>query len=352
MVYVNARFLTQPITGVQRFAIEISLQLKKMFKGEIVFVAPKGVPANDYQKELQPEIVGNHTGHLWEQLDLPLFLKKRKATALICLCNTAPILFKKKYVVVHDIAFIRYPSTFAFSFRLLYRILIPLILKTSRQIFSVSEFSAAEITSYYRCSKKICVLHNAVGNSFFKGTPQKEVPERNLLAVSSVKENKNFQFILDVMKAVVKTEKDVKLFVVGDMNAKNFNSVDVDWIKECENICLLGRVSDEELIRLYTTATAFLFPSLYEGFGIPVLEAQACGCPVISSNSASMPEVLKQSAVLLPPNNEKLWEKAIIDLCRNRTLRDELIGKGYENVRRFSWEKSAKILYEAVKKAL
>ena len=82
------------------------------------------------------------------------------------------------------------------------------------------------------------------------------------------------------------------------------------------------------------------------------MEAQACGCPVISSNSASMPEVLKQSAVLLPPNNEKLWEKAIIDLCRNRTLRDELIGKGYENVRRFSWEKSAKILYEAVKKAL
>lgn len=341
MFFVNARFLSQPITGVQRFAIEISLQLKKILKDEVVFVAPRNVLDNDYTKALNPLIVGKRSGHLWEQIDLCLFMRKKDAL-LICLCGTAPVFFKNKVVVLHDITFIRYPKTFVRSFRLFYRFLMPITLKTSKMICSVSDFSATEISNYYHYPKeKISVLYNAIGGNF---KPVLESPcnsEKYILAVSSVKENKNFSFILKTFEAVLEKENDVKLYIVGDLNAKSFNSINIDWIKNNPKVCILGRVTDDELIRLYSNAIVFLFPSLYEGFGIPVLEAQACGCPVIASNTSSLPEVLENSALLLPPNDTSLWQNAIIELCQNGKMRRKFIERGFENIRRFSWQKSA-----------
>lgn len=350
MFFVNARFLSQPITGVQRFAIEISLQLKKILKDEIIFVAPQNVLDNEYTKTLNPLIVGKHSGHLWEQIDLCLFMRRKEAP-LICLCGTAPIFIKNKVVVIHDITFIRYPKTFAFSFRIFYRFLIPITLKTSRTICSVSKFSASEISNYYNYpKKKISILYNAIGKKFKPVLVPPFGSEKYILAVSSVKENKNFSFILKTFESVLEKNNDVKLYIVGDLNTKCFNSINIDWIKDNPKICILGRVTDDELIRLYSNAVAFLFPSLYEGFGIPVLEAQACGCPVIASNTTSLPEVLENSALLLPPNGTLLWQNAIISLLQNNEKRKRLVELGFENIRRFSWDKSARKLISVLNK--
>ena len=348
MIYVNARFLSQPITGVQRFAIEISLQLKKILKENVVFLAPKNVLNNEYTKSLNPKIIGSHSGHLWEQIDLFLFMRKWNST-LVCLCGTAPVFIKNKIVVLHDITFIRYPNTFTFSFRLLYKFLTPITLRTSRLICSVSNFSAQEIANYYHFPKeKIHIIYNAIGNLFKPSMERNPIAEKYILAVSSVKENKNFVFILKTFEAISEKIKDVKLYVVGDLNSKSFNSINLEWIKDNPNIRILGRVTDEELIRLYSNAILFLFPSLYEGFGIPVLEAQACGCPVIASNTSSLPEVLEKSAMLLNPNDIALWQAALVAMCQNEEKRKEMIRLGVENIQRFSWEKSAKVLAAAI----
>lgn len=133
---------------------------------------------------------------------------------------------------------------------------------------------------------------------------------------------------------------------MGDMNADSFRNMGhlIDECKKDVNIKLLGRVSDSDLIRYYSNAIAFIFPSLYEGFGIPVLEAQACGCPVVSSNSSSLPEILGNSALMCNPNNAEEFAGAIIKLVNHKSIKEELVGKGYENVKRFSWEKSAEDL--------
>ena len=347
MIYVNTRFLSQPITGVQRFAIEISLQLKKLYGDEITFLAPRNILLNDYTKKLCPIIIGNHVGHLWEQFDLAKYMKNRRESILLCLCNTSPILIRNKLVVLHDITFIRYPRTFAISFRIFYRVLLPLTIKTSRIICSVSEFSAKEISDYYNYPGKIYIVYNAV-NPVFTNETNRLKKDQYLLAVSSFKENKNFSFILDVFNAVSKKCCNIKLYIVGDLNSKNFKTINIDSALKNENVRVLGRVTDVDLIKLYSNARAFLFPSLYEGFGIPVLEAQACGCPVIASNTSSLPEVLGESALLLPPDDKQLWYENIVELCGNDLLKERLVSLGLKNIQRFSWEKSAEVVANAI----
>ncbi|HDS4950394.1 TPA: glycosyltransferase family 4 protein, partial [Klebsiella aerogenes] len=138
---------------------------------------------------------------------------------------------------------------------------------------------------------------------------------------------------------------DYNLKIIGH-KAKAFASVDLT--KENQRIEYLGRVSDEELIDLYRNASAFIFPSLYEGFGIPPLEAQACGCPVISSKSASMKEVLRDSAIFFDPENCADICNAMTTVLNDTDLQKDLIERGFNNVKRFSWENSASILLKIV----
>ena len=142
---------------------------------------------------------------------------------------------------------------------------------------------------------------------------------------------------------------DHKLFIVGEINKNFANAELIGKIESDSRIKMIGRVSDSELVTLYSGASAFIFPSFYEGFGIPPLEAQACGCPVISSHAASLPEVLKDSVIYCSPHDTVDMANKIDLLLSSPDLRTELINKGYENIRRFSWEKSATKLLESIK---
>lgn len=352
MIAVNARFLTQPITGVQRFALEISRALQKLYKKEdILFLAPYNIKLNAEAEELNAIKIGTHTGHLWEQLDLPRHLKKIGSPLLLNFCSTAPILYKNKISTLHDITYIRYPHTYSKAFRWFYRIAMPLVLKTSKHIFTVSEFSKREIVNYYRIpEEKITVIYNAVDKRFRPQPDDTLKKEKYLLAVSSVKENKNFALILKAFETLSKQKNNLKLFIVGDLKHGNFSNIDLNIFVNYPGIKFIGRVGDEQLIKLYSNAIAFLFPSLYEGFGIPVLEAQACGCPVIASNTASLPEVLQDSAVLIDPLDTDAFVKAICNIATETEFRNDLIEMGIKNQSRFSWAKSAENILGIVKK--
>lgn len=350
MIAVNARFLTQSITGVQRFALEISRELRLLCnKDEIKFFAPGNILQLPAAKELDVEIVGSHSGHLWEQFDLPRHLKKLGCPLLLNFCNTAPVFYSNKITTLHDITYIRYPKTYSKAFRYFYKVLVPLVLKSSKHIFTVSEFSKKEICDYYRVPVgKVDVVHNAVGANFHPRSSEILKKEKYLLAVSSVKESKNFEMIVMAFEGVSKQMENLKLFIVGDLKSGSFSSVDLNTLTSHPQIKLLGRVSDAELVELYSNAVAFLFPSFYEGFGIPVLEAQACGCPVIASNAASMPEVLADSADLVNPHNIEDWVQAIRKIVTSEEHRNQLTEFGFRNIERFSWKKSANKVFSNI----
>ena len=347
MLLVNARFLTQKITGVQRFSIEISRQLKKIMNREIRFIAPENIIHENIANELDVAIVGKNKGHLWEQIDLPKYLKEIGSPLLLNLANTAPLFYRNKIVTIHDVAFERYPQTFNWKFRYTYKYLIPAIIKRSRHVFSVSDFSKNEIINFYGINNnKVSVIYNSV-NDKFKPLRKKHTKHDYILAVSSLHYQKNFHSLI---KAFNLQNGDIKLYLVGSFNKNFANTALIKEIKSNKNIIFLGRVGDEELIRLYSNAKYFVFPSLYEGFGIPPLEAQACGCPVICSNAASLPEVGGKDSVLYidPYDINDIKEKMEL-LINNSELQDKLRTKGFENIKRFSWERSAKKMIEIVK---
>lgn len=168
------------------------------------------------------------------------------------------------------------------------------------------------------------------------------------LSVSSLNYRKNFITVLQAFSIFCDSNQYGNLYIVGDLKCDSFNGVYIQEYKSNDRIRFLGRVSDDELIEYYRNAVAFVFPSLYEGFGIPVIEAQACGCPVISSNSSSLPEVLGESALTCNPLDVNRFAELMNDIFNDNDLRKKIIAKGYENVKRFSWNESAKKIVELI----
>ena len=347
MLFVNARFLTQHITGVQRYAIEISKQLKFKLGDGVLFLSPKNIVHNEIARNLGVRVIGKNSGHIWEQLDLPVYIKREGGPLLLNLANTAPVFYKNKICVVHDIAYERFPQTFDWKFRLFYKFLIPKILKNSRKIMTVSKFSRNEISQLYVIqSDRIDIVYNSV-NTTFKNI-RIENKEKYILAVSSLHYQKNFHSLIEALDGL--GDENIKLFLVGEIN-KNFTNLNLlEKIKNNTNIIFIGRVSDEELTRLYSNAICFVFPSFYEGFGIPPLEAQACGCPVVCSNAASLPEVYGDSVLYFDPYNVEDMRGKIRMVLNDENLQNELRVKGFENIKRFSWEESAQKIINLVNK--
>ncbi|TWI47270.1 glycosyltransferase involved in cell wall biosynthesis [Pseudomonas duriflava] len=347
MIVVNARFLTQPLTGVQRFAECISLELSRL-RGDIRFVSPPGILRPDIGRALKVHILGRQTGTLWEQLDLPLYLARQKSPLLLSLGSTAPVLYGNQLSTHHDINYIRYPQSYSLSFRLVYRLLTPLMLKRTRTLITVSEFSRQEIAGFYgRNLDDIAVVPNAVDTGF-KPAPDLS-PNRvpYLLAVSSPIYHKNFERMVQAFLALEPTRK-IELRIVGKTHPI-FSSSSVSQLTQTDTrVRFLGRLSDKALIQQYQYATAFVFPSLYEGFGIPPLEAQACGCPVIASRAASIPEVLGDSALYFDPLNIEDMTSAMRRILDDVSCQDILRERGLENVRRYSWEDSAERISQLI----
>lgn len=330
------------MTGVDRFAVEICRQLVLQRPGEFQLLAPENILYKDIAEELGVKIIGHTEGYLWEQFTLPLYLRRQGSPLLLNLCSIAPIFYRNNIITLHDITWIRYPKTFSCRFRIFYNFAVPVLCRRARHIFTVSKFSRDEIASYFSIdSDRITVLYNAVNNKFHPGNSF-NYKGKYFLAVSSAKANKNFVKIIKAFQIYDKKKDGSDLLIIGDLKSKVFRKIGLSDVNESPRIKYLGRVSDEELINYYRGAEAFIFPSLYEGFGLPALEAQACGTPVISSNVSAMPEVLGESAILCNPNDQDAISNAMILITDNNALRQNLIADGLENVKRFSWEESAR----------
>ena len=341
MIVINARFLTQEVRGVQRFAEQISLELSTL-RDDLVFVAPHDIRLHKSAERLGVRRIGRHRGHLWEQVDLPLWLAKQGSPPLISLCNTAPLAYRNQIASHHDITYVRHPDSYSRAFRAAYRSLTPFLLNRIKALITVSEFSRSEIARFYGYpARHICVVPNAVDTRFqpfcAEQCPRGSAPY--LLAVSSPSAHKNFARMI---AAFLKLEglDEVELRIIGDSNRVFSGSLhDAGGNRR---IRILGRLTDEELVEAYQGATAFVFPSVYEGFGIPPLEAQACGCPVIAARAASIPEVLGDSVLYFDPLKVSDITACMQQVLKDETLRQDLRRRGKANVARYCWNASAR----------
>lgn len=346
MIVINARFLTQELRGVQRFAEQICLALSQL-RDDVVFVAPRGIKMHESAKMLNVQQIGRNSGHLWEQLDLPLYLRGQGSPLLISLCSTAPLMYGNQIATHHDITYVRHPESYTRKFRLLYRTMTPIMLSRIKTLLTVSNFSKGEISQFYDFpEKKILVVHNAVSDAFQPGPPLKD-PKEYLLAVSSPSAHKNFNRMIQAF-LMLRGHDELQLHIVGAASEIFADESLQRLASRDPRIRFLGRLSDEELIAQYQGATAFVFPSLYEGFGIPPLEAQACGCPVLAANAASIPEVLQASALYFDPLDVAHIASAMERILSDLPLRQSLRRRGLNNVTRFSWEESARRISQRV----
>jgi glycosyltransferase involved in cell wall biosynthesis len=349
VIYINGRFLSQSITGVQRYALEICKQLKNK-NIEFIILAPEGLKEEYLVYDLPIKVLRGFQGHIWEQIVLPIFLMKNKIKRLVNFCNTAPVLFKGNFTVIHDMSFFRYPENFSKSFLYSYKLFIPIIFIRSKKIFTVSDFSKKEIEFFFKANKEVVVMPCGVSPFLLSdGLYNSDIPEDfnapYFLAVSSISPHKNFPFLVSAFTTA--NIPDIRLKIVGGEN-KNFSNQ--HGVNLENNVDYLGRVGDEELACLYKNALAFIFPSYYEGFGIPPLEAQYYQCPVISSNAASLPEVLGDSVLYIDPYDENDLIEKLNMMSGSDILRAKLISSGNDNVKRFSWSKSADILISELEK--
>ncbi len=289
-VYINGRFLTQQITGVQQFAFEICRYLQHSTL-EFVVVVPKDTIIPQALSHLEFKEVGQNKGYIWEQIELPGFLKKHGTPLLLNFCNTAPLLYKNQWVTIHDLAFMHHPEWFSKSFARVYRFLIPRIVKRSRKVFTVSKTVQQQLAKTFGLPKEdIGLLYNGIPYELLH-YEKPDLPKRSIiLTVSSINPRKNLNTLIAAF--LQSNLPEYELVIVG---AKN----DVFAQKEVQQdsrILYTGYIPNNEMYRLYYEAKLFVSLSLDEGFGIPVLEALYCGCPVLLSNIAVYKECFAEVA--------------------------------------------------------
>ena len=349
-VYVNARFLTQPITGTQRFAIELCRGLKQLHP-EVILLAPNNILHKDIAEELDVQIIGRiRKGLVWEQIELPLFLRKQGNPLLVNLCNLAPLLYQNSIVSVLDLSFKLHPEWFSQRFSVLYNFFVPRTATNARRVITISENSKQDIVTHFHVpASRIDIVYPSVSGVFMNPAVKEFATHPYgdyILAVSSIDPRKNFRGLIQAFKAG--NFNDTKLVIVGSEYKVFANNDLKELVAGDSRIVFTGYINDTELVALYQQAKVFAYPSFFEGFGIPPLEAMACGCPTLVSNTTSLPEVCGDASVYVDPYDIDSIRDGLAKILNDDKLRVELIQKGYKQLSKFDWNQSAQKLVDII----
>ena len=330
MIAINGKFRRQPLTGVQRYATELSERLLRRPGYRLIEAANAGES-------------GWVTGTFWEQLRLPTRLARGES--LWSPGNVGPLVIGDQVVTIHDTSFIDHPESCTRRFGAYYRALVPRLAGRCRGILTVSEFAKTRIVETMGVPpEKVMVAPNGVGQGFTEPQPHSHPrfeagADRFILAVGTLQPRKNLRLILRAWPMIRAAHPGIVLKIVG-ARQQHFKSEDglpsvIDGIEP------LGYVDDETLRHLYRSAVCLVFPSRYEGFGLPPLEAMASGCPVVTSNATSLPEVVGDAGLYFDPDQvEELIDQVKLVLG-NDDLRQRMAVRGIERAADFTWDHSA-----------
>ena len=336
-IAINARFRRGPQTGVQRVASELVQRLDL----PMAEFAPAGTATGV-------------RGHVWEQMALPVRLA---GAPLFSPCNTGPVLVRAQVALLHDAATFDHPEWFSRGFVASYRALWPLLARRARRIVTVSEFSRGRLAEALGLPRvAIEVVPNGVSAHF---APQSApaigqataafglTPGRYFATLSTLEPRKNLGLVLEAWRRLTgRLPADIRLVLIGGSGGGHIFRGEGGGSDDPAGVIRTGFVTDAMLPALLGGAIALVYPTRYEGFGLPPLEAMACGTPAIVTPLASLPEVCGEAALYVDADDGKALADYMADLVRSPSLRAELAEAGLARAAGFTWDNAARHMRE------
>lgn len=308
MIALNARAAARPeLGGVERWARELEARL-------------------DARVLRPPAALSHRAGQLWEQAALPVLA--RRAAALVNPANLAPLAGRRNVVVIHDAAPLREPSWYSPGYVRWQRFVLPRVARGALRVVTVSAFSRDELSELLGVDAAV-VPGGVDHDRFVPGTPRADRPY--VLTVGSRTTRKNVGALAETARRLAAA--GVELLAVGGDRPQFAGEA-------APPVRALGHVPDADLPGLYAGALAFVLPSLHEGFGLPCLEAMACGAPVVAAAAAALPETCGDAALLVDPRDQGAIAEAVLAAIGDEDLR----ARGLRRAAEFSWERTVREL--------
>src|SRR6185369_1980466 len=371
-IAVNTRFLLSDyLEGYGYFVFEVFKYLTKNYpEHQFIFIFDRPFDKRFvFSSNITPVVTGPPARHpflwkYWYDIKIPAVLKKHKVDVFVSvdgLCSLRTSI--PQCLVVHDIAFLHYPSHIKRSHLYFFRKYIPRFLQKANSIATVSEFSKQDILNHYKVDPgKINVVYSAAKEIFKpvdSGTAESTKKKyaggaEYFLYIGAIHPRKNLVNLLKAFSIFKKRLKsNMKLVLAGRLAWKYDSFIqNLKKYKFKEDVIMLGYLDEDELVKITGSAYALVYPSLLEGFGVPVLEAMKCHVPVITSSGSSMEEIAKDAALYADAKNfEDIADKMML-LYKDEKLRKEIIEKGIAIAELYSWQRTADLLWQSILKAV
>lgn len=352
---VDARPLSYQLTGIGVYLKHLLDEIQKIDHQNDYYLISNGPIDYDLNNPRWSKVAGKLDrkllSTLWMQLNVPIIAVRQNLDLFWGSRHHLPLLLSpgiRTVVTVHDIVNRLYPGTMALPNLLVERSLMKLSLKRSDVILAVSRSTAADIKKEFGISaNKITTVY--LGTPVFPREPKcgpeqsNDVPSNYFLFVGTLDPRKNFERIFKAFELLRPLSQGLHLVIIGGEGWKNkkfLKMVRTHPLKD--HIHMPGYLPRNQLLSYYENAICLMFPSLYEGFGLPILEGMSCGTPVITSNVSSMQEVAGDAALLVDPYDIGAIAEAMNKLLRDEQLRERFISMGFQRTKEFSWKRCAK----------
>jgi glycosyltransferase involved in cell wall biosynthesis len=360
-IVVNGRFLAQPRTGVQRYALEtlraldtlLGKQPQTLCGTRWQLAVPSAATDIPLLEHFEIQTLQFFAGHAWEQVSLATFAR---GAYLINMNYSAPLFKRDQLITLHDASVRAHPQTYSPGYRLLNNLMVSWLAPRVDTVMTVSQFSAQQLKALYRIERDIVVgclgwEHTSAPRGHDEGDAASVLQRYGLasggylLAVGSPKPNKNFALIARALR-LLGDELPMPVAVAGALDAKVFQQAEPVAVNAMR---WLGFVPDADLNVLYRHASWFVFPSLYEGFGLPPLEAMANGCPVLAAQAASIPEVYGDAVLYFDPHDAVSLAARLheVTTCADApALRATLLQRAAARLALYRWDANARIVLD------
>jgi glycosyltransferase involved in cell wall biosynthesis len=369
---IDARFYGPVGKGLGRYTKEIVDNILRMDSEHfyVIFLSPENYDLFESENENVKKVLVKSRWYSWaEQIVFPWQIHKENLDLIHFTHFNVPILNNVKFVVtIHDLILTRFSTRRATMLSplyykmkyLAYKLVISRAIHKSEKIIAVSKFTKKDIEKKFKVKKdKIKVIYEGVSDLGIYNNENSDKDKkllknynigdrRYLLYVGNAYPHKNLEGLLDIFKKIKKDFPSLLLVLVGgdDYFYQRLKKYAQSLNLSNKDVIFTNYVSDKDLASLYRNSLAYVFPSLYEGFGLPPLEAMAHNCPVVSSNRTSLPEILGEAALYFDPNNNiDVYEK-LKKIIKNKHLRQELVEKGKMQINQYNWFSSAYSTYK------
>ena len=337
-ILIDLTALADNFSGIERFALSITKELIKNSANQWVLLFKNSIHKDfcEEQENVEKIVIKGGNKLVFNQVILPAKLSAIRTDKYFFPAFPAPFFFfnKNTYNTIHDLGCWDCPGTNKKHMIWYFKLMYWKASLNNKKIITVSEFS----------KKRICTILHAKPENY-------SLPEKYVLCLSTMEPRKNLRLMLDVFASLYDDGVVEEIVLAGRKGWKMDDFLKGYNTKFLQHIHFTGFVDDEDLPTIYSGASWFVFPTKYEGFGIPPLESMACGTPVISSDAASMPEVLGNSAIYFENNSfDSLNQKVKIALSMSENEKQKLISRGLQQVKRFSWKNEAAKLNEVFKR--